>query len=171
MAVLVRCGDVHHNNNPAVGSRSLDEKETTPKNELLNRRDFGKSTAGAAVVAAGTPSLARSAHAAASDKLKLGVVGFGDRGASAAVQALSADAGTELYAIGDAFEDRMEERYEMLQAGRANSIAIANPADIAARSKLPPDRRYVGFDAYKHVNNGLFFIPMTVQATDGMERA
>lgn len=119
-------------------------------NPLIDRRQFTKDTATAAATV-GTLSLAKSAHAAASDKLKLGVVGFGDRGSSAAVQALNADPGTELYAIADVFSDRMEHRYAMLQQGRANGITIDNPQDIIQRTELPRERRYVGFDAYQQV--------------------
>ena len=75
----------------------------------VDRRDFVK---GAAVVAAAAavPSLAvaRSANVRGSDTIKIGLIGCGGRGTGAASQALAADKGNVLWAMGDVFKDRLE---------------------------------------------------------------
>jgi len=119
-----------------------------------SRRRFLETSSRAVVAAAtvGTAvSLTSGVHAAGNDQLKLGVVGFGDRGASAEAQALMADRGVRLVAIGDAFSDRMESRYARLKQGSTNGFKIPEPEDVVSRVDVPPERRYVGFDAYKHV--------------------
>lgn len=118
------------------------------------RRGFLGSSALTVAAAAGVTStlgLSRGVPAAGADLLKVGVVGFGDRGASAAAQALMADPGARLFAIGDVFADRMEERYRRLKQGAATGIRIDKPEEIVPRVDVPPDRRFVGFDAYKQV--------------------
>jgi predicted dehydrogenase len=80
------------------------------------------------------------AHAAGSDRLKVGLVGCGGRGTGAAEQALTADKNVTLVALGDAFEDRL-----------AESLSTLKGSNVGAQVDVPKDRQYVGFDAYKHV--------------------
>jgi predicted dehydrogenase len=108
-----------------------------------SRREFMKTTG--AVVAAGAVaadlSIARSAYAAGSDVLKIGLVGCGGRGNGAALQALRADKNVKLIAMGDAFEDELEKSYKTL----------AGTNELGARVDVPKERRFAGFDAYKKV--------------------
>ena len=104
--------------------------------ESTSRRAFLK-TAGAVGALAGLPA----AHAAGSDIIRVGLVGCGDRGTGAAAQALAADSGARLVAMADAFEDRLENSLETLRKNEA----IAGKLDVA------PNRRFVGFDAYREL--------------------
>ena len=84
--------------------------DTTPP-QALNRRDFLKtSTVAASAAAIGTLDLSRSAHAAGSDIIKVGMIGCGGRNSGAAAQALSADPGARLVAMCDIFRDRVEDK-------------------------------------------------------------
>src|SRR6187397_2894621 len=56
----------------------------------------------------------RSAHAAGSDVLRIGLIGCGSRGTGAATQALQADPQVKLVAMGDAFEDRLRSSLKTL---------------------------------------------------------
>ena len=47
-------------------------------------------------------------------KLKVGLIGCGGRGTGAAVQAMHAEPNVEITAMGDVFEDRLEEAYQAL---------------------------------------------------------
>jgi predicted dehydrogenase len=94
----------------------------------------------AAVAATAAFDLVQNAHAAGSDKLKVGLIGAGGRGTGAAEQALTADKNTCLYAIADAFDDRV-----------AESLSALKSSPVADRIDTPQDRQYSGFDAYKHV--------------------
>jgi predicted dehydrogenase len=98
------------------------------------RRDFLQTAA-----AAGTLAAIPAVHAAGSDTLKVGLVGCGGRGTGAATQALAADSNVKLTAMADAFEDRLESSLGLIQ----------RDPKAAPKVDVPPDRRFVGFDAYK----------------------
>jgi predicted dehydrogenase len=105
-----------------------------------NRREFLRtSTAVAGGALLGGLSLARSAHAAGSDVLKIGLIGCGGRGSGAAGNALNADAGAKLYALGDAFEDRLQGSLHGLKEQYKDRV------DVDA------SRQFVGLDAYQKV--------------------
>jgi predicted dehydrogenase len=101
---------------------------------LASRRDFLKTSAGTAALAA-----IPNAHAAGSDVLRVGLVGCGDRGTGAAMQALSADSNVKLVAMADAFEDRLQQSLEILQKSEK----------VAAKVDVRPEHRFVGFNAYR----------------------
>ncbi len=101
---------------------------------MLTRREFLK-----AGVAIGALPVAQFAHAYGSDRIKVGLVGCGGRGTGAAIDCLRADEGTVIWALGDIFEDRLNNCY----AGLSEAFG--------ERVQVPPDRRFLGFDAYKHV--------------------
>jgi myo-inositol 2-dehydrogenase / D-chiro-inositol 1-dehydrogenase len=114
--------------------------KATASNSAFTRRDFLKSSAVAASAAAvGTLDLARSAHAAGSDVIKVGMIGCGDRNAGAALQALNADPGARLVAMGDMFRDRINAKLEALKGRKADQVAVDNTAC------------FTGFEGYKHV--------------------
>jgi predicted dehydrogenase len=103
-----------------------------------SRRDFLKTSAAAA---AGALAVARHAHAAGGDLLRVGLIGCGGRGTGAAAQALNADKNVKLVALADAFEDRLQQSLATLRKDEA----------LASKIDVPPDRCFVGFDAYKGV--------------------
>jgi len=105
-----------------------------------SRRAFLKTSAVVGGALAGGLSVARGAHAAGSDILKVGLIGCGGRGTGAAVNALTADSNTKLIAMGDAFEDRL-----------AGSLQSIKGSEVGSRADVPKDRQFVGFDAYKKV--------------------
>ncbi len=113
------------------------------KSASTNRRTFLKSTA----VASATASLAfvpTFVHAQGNNQtLKVGLIGAGGRGTGAAQQALLADRDVKLWAVGDAFEDRVTGCLNQLRA-RPN---LANKIDV------PRERQFTGFDAYQQVIN------------------
>ncbi len=105
-----------------------------------NRREFLRtSTAVAGGALLGGLSLARSAHAAGSDLLKVGLIGCGGRGSGAAGNALNADAGAKLYALGDAFNDRLQGCLQGLKQ------------QYGQRVDVDASRQFVGLDAYQKV--------------------
>jgi myo-inositol 2-dehydrogenase/D-chiro-inositol 1-dehydrogenase len=107
---------------------------------MNSRRDFLKTAAAAAV---GTGVAARTihgAHAAGSDAIRVGVIGFGGRGTGAVENALQAAEGVTLVAAGDVFKDRLEGSLKRLKDGK-----------YGAKIDVPPDRAFVGFDAFEKV--------------------
>jgi predicted dehydrogenase len=59
--------------------------------------------------------VARSAHAAGSDTIRIGFVGCGNRGTGACREALSTKAPVKLVAVGDLFAERLENSLKNLQ--------------------------------------------------------
>jgi predicted dehydrogenase len=77
-------------------------------------------------------------------KLTAGLVGAGGRGRQAVVDLLSGSENVELAAMGDLFEDKLEQNLAWLRD------ANRHPR-IQNRLKVDPDKRFTGFDAYKKV--------------------
>ena len=103
-----------------------------------SRRRFLQGSA-AAVLAA--PLIARGVHADGTDLLKVGLIGCGDRGTGAAAQALHADRNVKLWAMADAFRDKLETSLATLRRDRT----LEGKIDVNA------ERCFVGFDAYRQV--------------------
>ena len=103
----------------------------------VTRRDFMRTaalSAGAAALASGT----NFAHAAGSDRIRIGLIGCGGRGTGAAFDCLTASPSIELYAMADVFEDRLNGSYRRHQGKGKNQ-----------QFNVTPERLFVGFDAYK----------------------
>jgi predicted dehydrogenase len=112
---------------------------------METRRNFLKQSA--ATAALGALVIPRAVHADGdgSETLKLGLIGCGNRGSGAVIDALRADPNVELVAMGDAFADVAHERHEMLQQQK----------EFASRIKVSPENIFPkdgqSFDAYKQV--------------------
>ena len=115
------------------------DNSSTAPNRDVSRRDFVKTTA--AVVSAGSLAMPAFVHAAGSDEIRLGLIGCGGRGTGAARDALKADPGVVLTAMGDVFPDRVEASHKGLQGVEA----------VTDRVRVKPENRFSGFDNYKQV--------------------
>ncbi len=99
------------------------------------RRGFLKrAAAGAAAL-----SVARAAHAAGTDVIRVGMIGCGGRGTDAGGQALLAGRDVRLVAMADVFRDRLESSREKLAARFPEQVAVDE------------DHRFIGLDGYRHV--------------------
>lgn len=105
------------------------------------RRTFLKSTATAAAVVPLATSAGKTGSGGEGDVLKVGLVGCGGRGAGAAAQALKADEKVKLYAMADAFGDKIESSLKNLSA----------QPELADKLAVSEARRFTGFDAYRKV--------------------
>jgi myo-inositol 2-dehydrogenase / D-chiro-inositol 1-dehydrogenase len=109
----------------------------------ISRRAWLKRSSGS--VAAGTIltglNLARFAHGCGGDEIKIGFVGCGNRGTGACREALSTPGPVKLVAMGDLFGDRLQQSLKNL----------LKYDDLRPRIDVPPERQFVGFDAYKQV--------------------
>ena len=77
-------------------------------------------------------------HAAGSDLIQIALIGCGGRGGGAAANALSVKRGPiKLVAMADIFPDRLEKDLNNLQQKFSSQVDV------------PPDRQFLGFDAYK----------------------
>jgi myo-inositol 2-dehydrogenase/D-chiro-inositol 1-dehydrogenase len=98
--------------------------------ETTSRRAF----LGAAAAAAVAPG-----YVAGSDVIRVGVIGCGGRGQAAAVNAMKADQGVRITAMGDLLLDRVQEKRAALR------LKFPEQMDV------PDERCFAGFDAYRQV--------------------
>ena len=113
----------------------------------VSRRRFLQRTP-AAVAAASAVTMASRVHAAGSDELKLALIGCGNRGTGAVVNALQVKEPVKLWAMADAFSDRIQQSLDTLAADPANRKAEMAEL-LAKRVDVAPERRFVGLDAYR----------------------
>jgi hypothetical protein len=116
----------------------------------LSRRRFVQSSAAAALGAVTAGRLSARAYAAGDDEIKIALIGCGGRGTGAAVQALSTAGKVTLWAMADAFPDRLEASYKQLLKG-GNISQSPGAESQAAKIDVPPERRFTGMDAYRKV--------------------
>ncbi|HEX4142591.1 MAG TPA: Gfo/Idh/MocA family oxidoreductase [Pirellulales bacterium] len=104
-----------------------------------SRRKFFKLRASAVPCAAvaGGLSIARSAHAAGDDTIKIALIGCGGRGTGAANNALRTKGNVKLVAMADVFEDQLAKSLKLLKR------------EVPDQIDVPKERQFVGFDAYQ----------------------
>ena len=103
-----------------------------------SRRDFLRRSAAAGVAVADGLSIARSAHAAGSDEIKIGLIGCGGRGSGAAVNAMNAGKDVRLVAMADIFEDRLKGARERLkQNAKPDQVAVERRPLLRRLRRLP----------------------------------
>ncbi len=102
-----------------------------------SRREFLKQTSGALAGAALVSAINARAHAGENNTIKVALVGCGGRGTGAAANALSTKGPTQLVAMADAFDDRLQASLKGL------STQFPKQVDV------PKDRQFVGIESYK----------------------
>src|SRR3954447_18039173 len=103
-----------------------------------SRREFIKNTGKLAAVSALANVAIPAVHAAGSDLIQVALIGCGGRGGGAAANALSVKRGpVKLVAMADIFPDRLQKDLTKLQTQFASQVDV------------PPERQFIGFDAYQ----------------------
>lgn len=111
------------------------------KNMGANRRSFLKKSGIALIGSALAYQQGITAPLGSAKKttLKVGLIGCGGRGTGAAAQALQADPDVVLTAMGDVFDDRLNEAYQELVKVAGTRVQVNN------------QNKFIGFDAYLKV--------------------
>jgi len=106
---------------------------------VTTRRDFLKTSGAALAGAALAAPLAtpRAGYAAEDNTIKIALVGCGGRGTGAAANALSTKGPTRLIALADVFPDRIDNSHKALTE------------KYSAQVNVPPEQRFLGFDAFR----------------------
>ena len=107
-------------------------------NNRSTRRTFLQQTGGALAGAALSTAISQRAYAGESHTIKIALVGCGGRGNGAVREALQTAGPTKLVAAADFFADRVK-----------GCVAGLTSGPLAAQIDVPPDRQFVGLDAYK----------------------
>jgi myo-inositol 2-dehydrogenase/D-chiro-inositol 1-dehydrogenase len=144
----------------------MSHQEEVQKSSVPSRREFLKAAGAAAV---GGLSIARGAHAAGKEIVKIGMIGCGGRCSGAASEALQAGEMVKLVAMTDFFKSRMEAKRKYFQAtfpkqmmvdddhachgldGYKRVIEAADVVLIACASKFHPMYSLAAVQAGKHV--------------------
>ena len=118
----------------------MSEPNKANATDRRSRRQFlvqSGALAGAAL--AGGSAIQRSAHAAGSDVLRIGLIGCGGRGSGAVASALSVSPAARLTAMADAFDDRMQTARKALKKRKPDQVAVDD------------DHCFGGFDGHKRL--------------------
>ncbi len=127
-----------------------------------SRREWVRQTGGAAGAVGVTASLAQGVFAAGDETLKVALIGCGGRGTGAAMQALSTKGPVQLWAMADLFEDQLEKSRQGLLYGLPARYDREKSSGFRDRMNVPPERRFIGFDAYKHaIDSGVDVVILT----------
>ena len=106
--------------------------------DTSSRRDFLTATGRTAAVSALAGVTLPHVHAAENNTIEIALVGCGGRGTGAAEQALSVTNGpTKLVAMADVIPAKMADSYDKLKTKYSDKMDV------------PPDRRFLGYDAYQ----------------------
>ncbi|OHE82048.1 MAG: hypothetical protein A2107_12425 [Verrucomicrobia bacterium GWF2_62_7] len=106
---------------------------------VVSRRGFLKQTSAVAAgaVAASRLPIARSAHAAGSNTIRVALIGCGGRGSGAALNALASKTNVKLVVMADAFRERLD--------GSLKQLASRFPQQV----DVPEERKFDGLDGYQ----------------------
>src|SRR6266540_6093041 len=111
---------------------------------LTTRRTFLKNTGTIAAASALAGVAIPHVHAAPNNTTQLALVGCGGRGTGAVANALGTQGGPDtLAAMADVFEHRLTGSYDTLKKQFNDLIDV------------PQDKKFIGFDAYKHAMDSL----------------
>jgi predicted dehydrogenase len=90
------------------------------------------------------------------DVIKVALVGCGSRGTGALTQTLRTRGPIKLWAMADLFGDRLDASLASLVKGEAAAYDREAHAGFGSQLDVPPERRFVGFDAYqKAIDSGV----------------
>ena len=111
-----------------------------------SRRDFLKTTAATVAGLGLAGAMATPVHAAGDDSLKIALIGCGNRGTGALVQALSTKGPVKLWALADTFQDRLD---SCLAHAKRELSQNGSSSNVDAKFDVPKDRQFIGLDAYR----------------------
>ncbi len=113
-------------------------------NSPTSRREFIKTTGRFAAVSALAGVALPHVHAAGKEQIQIALVGCGGRGSGAADNAISNKMiPAKVVAMADVFEKKMNSSYEGLK-GKGRDLV-----------DVPDERKFIGFDGYKHAMDAL----------------
>lgn len=119
----------------------------------VNRREFLRTTGKVAIGSALISATALPGYTAEDNTVRVALVGCGGRGTGAAANALATRSGPiKLVAMADVFENRLNRSYEALASAATRDQGSADVWVMGFQSSqvdVPPERRFLGFDAYR----------------------
>jgi len=117
--------------------------DSTSNSTRTTRREFLKTSGAALTGAALAGGLARPGYAGEYNTVKIALVGCGGRGSGAVAQALSTRGPTKLWAMADVFPHRLQSSLTGIKQAHES------------QTEVPPDRQFIGMDAFKKAMDSL----------------
>jgi predicted dehydrogenase len=120
-----------------------------------SRREFLKRTGQVATTSAILAALSPRMYAAEDSTIQIALVGCGGRGSGAAANAMATKSGPiKLVAMADIFNERLQRSYQGLikSASKPQKNGSADSWVMGFRAEqidVPPERQFLGFDAYQ----------------------
>ena len=108
-----------------------------PAASTNSRREFLKTSGTALAGTALLGAISARSYAGEDNTIKLALVGCGGRGTGAALNALSTQGPTKLWAMADVFQNRLQSSHDALAKQFQKQVEVA------------PDRQFVGMDGYQ----------------------
>jgi hypothetical protein len=125
-------------------TRSGSEEIGSSIHDRISRRQFLSRSATAASTSVLAGVSLPAVHAAEDSTIRLALIGCGGRGCGAVSDAFDSKHGpVKLVAMGDLFSNRVENAWQVLSEKFSNRVEV------------PPERRFVGFDAYRKAIDSL----------------
>lgn len=118
------------------------ERPNGLRSSKVSRRDFLRTSTLGIGASALSGVLIPRVHAQGSDQLRIALIGCGGRGTGAAVNALSQEGAPKLVAMADVFQSKLESSFSSISNRYPNQVEVG-------------DRKFIGFDAYKHAMDSL----------------
>jgi len=117
------------------------------------RRQFLNTSGKAVAATALTSAIALPGYTAGNDNINVALIGCGGRGTGAAANALATQSGPiRLIAMADVFKERLATSYEALK-GAADKVETGIERRVGgfapSQVDVPPERRFLGFEAYQ----------------------
>jgi predicted dehydrogenase len=123
--------------------------EASNKKNESSRREFVKTSG---LLAGGLIAAPLLSHAnffsGSADTIKIALIGCGGRGTGAAMQALLTKQNVKLVAMADAFRDRLDDCYKVLNSDDISDYS-STAGNVKAKIDVPEERKFTGFDAYQ----------------------
>lgn len=120
------------------------QPESNPPAQDASRRSFLKTTGTLAAATALAGVAVPRVHAQGSDTVQVALIGCGGRGTGAAADALGVkSAPIKLVAMADVFDNKLKQSYSSLKERNKETVDV------------PEDRKFIGYDGYKHAIDAL----------------
>src|ERR1035437_4128082 len=120
---------------------------------ITTRREFLKTSSKAVAGAALTAAIARPGCTAEAITIQVALVGCGGRGTGAAANALATTSGPiKFVAMADVFAEKLNRSYDSLNSAATKVAGSAGQWVMGfkpSQVEMPPERRFLGFDAYQ----------------------
>lgn len=141
-----------------------DDQSSPSRRSFMQTTGLGTlGTAALGTTLISQPIFSGAAYAEGKEQtLKVALIGCGGRGTGAIAQALNTEGSVKLWAMADAFEDRLQSSLSSLRKGLKARYDREQSEPLEPQIDVPAERQFVGLDAYKKaIDSGVDVVIIT----------